>query len=211
MMRFLLTSALFLTIFLGLNSCAPTPYKHLPQAIDAPPLATSLPLQKKLLYTASIDIYNHHINGLIALKKMQTKEIRIACLAQSAIKLAEFRCNEEECSPTFIMPKLQKVGVVDRLQEDFHLLLMRDIVLKDAKAVLCDSDKQMRVYRFGRGRNPLFYFVDTKTNRVIKIEKTAKNRTVLTITLSDYDEDGVPTHIVLQRDKIKVDMKLIVW
>lgn len=211
MIRFLLTSALFFTIFFGLTACAPTPYKHLPLAVDAPPLATSLPLQNKLLYTASIDIYNHHIKGLIALKKMQTKEIRIACLAQSAIKLAEFRCNEKECNPTFIMPQLQKGNIVDSLQEDFHLLLMRDIILKDAKAVLYDSDKQMRIYRFGRGRSPVFYFVDKKTNRVVKIEQTTRNRTVLTITLSDYDKDGVPTHIVLERDKITVDMKLIVW
>jgi len=210
-MKFLRISLFVFFIALVATSCATQPYKNLPKLTGAPPLAIPLSLDKKVLYTASIDVYGHHINGLIALKKMQTKEIRIACLAQSAIKLVEFRCDEDKCTPSFIMDKIKDTGVVKRLQEDFHLLLMKDVAIKEAKVVLDDSDRGLRIYRFGRGTRKIFYSVDKKNGHLIKIEKTKKNRSAVTITLSNYDNDGVPMHILIQRAKIKVDMKLVVW
>ncbi|MCK5808859.1 hypothetical protein KAH37_07750 [bacterium] len=210
-MRFLLLNILSFFIVAGLTSCAATPYKNLPKLTGAPPLALTLSLDKKLLYTASVDIYNHHINGLIALKKMKGGEIRIAFLAQSAIKLVEFRCNEDKCNPSFIMDKIEGTGVVERLQEDFHLLLMKDVALKEAKVVLDDSNKNTRIYRFGRGTRRVFYSVNKKSGHVTKIEKRRNNRLVVSINLSNYNSDGVPLTIVIQREKIKVDMKLVVW
>ncbi len=196
---------LLVVVLLFVNSCAFYHYKKLSIASDAPPIAPVFSLNNKALYSASIGIRGERVSGLVAMKRMKTGEIRVVFMLKPGVKLVEFRCRDDQCTPTFILPALEHTDVPRKLGEDFALLF-----LTRRTEVRIDRTKQEFVYLI-RAFDALFLFHQPKATGRVSLIEAVKGGNHLKISISGYNADGTPQKVVIVRRHIRVELTPVQW
>jgi hypothetical protein len=76
-------------------------------------------------YTAKVDVEGRHISGLLLVKTMADSSTRIVFTNEAGIKFLDVGFNKNEFEVFSIMKALDKKAVVNTLEKDFELMLLK--------------------------------------------------------------------------------------
>ncbi|MBK6989158.1 MAG: hypothetical protein IPH33_13555 [Bacteroidetes bacterium] len=123
MRYFILSSLLFLCC-----SCSSV-YKELTKTEDKScDLEKFRPSYGSALYTASIDILNKHMSGLLLIKAMPDSSIRTIFTNETGLTFFDFEFDRSTGFKVHsILKKMDKKAIINTLRIDFELMLMNNL------------------------------------------------------------------------------------
>ena len=75
------------------------------------------------VYKCQMDIYKHHISGIVIIKKIATSTHRVVMTTDFGNKMIDFELSENDFKLNYVLPDLDKKMVINFLKEDFKRLL----------------------------------------------------------------------------------------
>ena len=78
------------------------------------------------VYKCQIDIYKHHLSGILIIKKITENKHRVALTTDFGNKLMDFEISDNKLKINYIIPDLDKEMVKNFLKKDFTILLKKD-------------------------------------------------------------------------------------
>ncbi|REC48317.1 hypothetical protein [Chryseobacterium pennipullorum] len=173
MLRYLHQSLAYSLIVLLTVSCKTY------QLIAAKPVPTT---QKKVenlyfssnedyVYKCQMDIYKHHVSGILIIKKMSDSTHRVALTSDFGNKLIDFEISDDRFKLNYVLPDLDKKMVINFLKNDFQQLLKRKYPVsetfenKNAVIYLSRIDHRGYYLFFGKEDHLLKQVIYTKNNK----------------------------------------------
>jgi len=195
-------------------SCIISDYSHLSQTghktLTKGTLPKVFPAEfSSAVYDASIDAYGNHFSGLLVIKRMKGETFRTVLTTKFGSNLFDFsfpegsdslvvhQCREELNRPRFI----------SLYKRDINLLLMRDILPAQAKALQSKSGKGP-VYRIKKPEGRHFYYLNENEKQLRKIEQAGfmKGKRVM-ISLKSANSMQ-PSRIVINHQGVDLEVEL---
>lgn len=203
-MRFFLISlfALFL-----LSSCSLALIKELTETkkttlvVKNPYFADA---NKDYIYKANIEVYGHHIGGMLIIKKIKEKHHRVV-LSTEIGKAFDFEFIDEVFKKNYVFEDMDKAIIINTLEKDFKLLLKEDnSVLKQY------ADVEYDVYQSQQEKRYNFYFTNKETKELRKIVNTSKSKEKVEVLFVEV-QDNLAKKVQLDHKniKLKIDLKYI--
>ena len=189
MRYFILSSFLFLCC-----SCSSV-YKELRKTTESTcDLEKFRPSYGSALYTASIDVINKHLSGLLLIKAMPDSSIRTIFTSETGLTYFDFEFNRStEFKVHSILKKMDKKVVINTLRKDFELMFMNNLQFPTKMSF---EYQQQNYYLFHQGNENIYMVTDSICNSLIRIELASKKKPKVDITLLDYS-NGIPAIITI--------------
>jgi hypothetical protein len=186
--RYLLSGSCLL-FFLG---CTPA-YRQM-QTAPSPVsgLAKFKPAFQVALYRTQVDVVGNHLSGLLLIKKMPDSSIRMVFSNEMGFKFFDFEFTPGQNFKVFsIMKKMNKKAVIKTLRKDFELILMVGL---DNADVSVRMNNGLLYYVFPQTKGYNYYITDSTGERLVRMERASKRKTVVQAVMQDYI-NGIPDTI----------------
>ncbi len=186
--RYLLLSSTLL-FFLG---CSPA-YKQMQVAKgDINSLYKFKPVfTAAALYNTQVDVVGNHLSGLLIIKKMPDSSIRMVFSNEVGFKFFDFEFAANGNFKVYsVIKQMNKKTVLKTLRHDFELILMEhlDSLVSIRKA------GSLLYYIFPQKKGYNYYITDSTSDKLIRMERASKIKTVVEATMENY-VNGVPDTI----------------
>jgi len=156
------------------------------------------------LYSARVDVLQHHLSGLLFFKQMPDSSLRVVFANEMGFKFFDFEFTRDGgFVKHYMLPKMDRKAVVKTLRNDLELVLLRP-ALQQAY-VLQDSRYRYITVPTAKGNN--YYITDTACTRLERIEKASRRKPVVKVWMHHYRE-GVPDTIRIQHQHFKFNISL---
>ncbi|MBK7432913.1 MAG: hypothetical protein IPI66_02780 [Chitinophagaceae bacterium] len=191
---------LFSSCFIWLTGCV-TVYKELPAATgNAAVLQTFKPDFSVALYSASIDVLDNHLSGLLLIKKMPDSSIRMVFSNEVGFKFFDFEFSSGGGFKVYsIIKKMNRKAVIKTLRHDFELVLMQG--LDPGKLnVKKDGDGNL-YYIYPAGKGFSCYVTNSGGTELLRLERSSKQEPVATTIMRRY-VNGIPDTIGITHHKV---------
>lgn len=186
--RYLLLSS-YLFLFIG---CSPV-YRQMQTAtghMDG--LAKFKPAFSVALYKTEVDVVGNYLSGLLLIKKMTDSSTRMVFSNEIGFKFFDFEFTPDGNFKVFsIMKQMNKKAVLKTLQKDFELILMERL---DSAAVSIRTNNGLKYYVFPRTTGYNYYITDSTGDKLVRMERVSKRKTVVQAIMKDYI-NGIPDTI----------------
>lgn len=149
----LLLSSLALVI---VTACSPTlTYKSMGKIkADENQVKSIISKDKSLLYKAKIKVYNKRYSGLVLLKQVDPQTAHLTFVTEIGMKIFDFEIKDTAFNLVYIFEPLNKPRIIRLLTNDMKVILMRDLVNKQAELYEKSGKKIFRT----KAANKTFYF-----------------------------------------------------
>lgn len=168
-----------------------------------PPLGIDF---KKALFKGSLDIREHHLTGLLFIKKTSDSSYRIVFNNEIGMKFFDLELFREDYKVHYCFPSLSRKSLLKILETDFRILLTGN--LSDVqKNSLVERTTDTSIFKIISTSGKYLVTVDNLTSRIIEISSIRQmmRKTRVSFTLS---EDIIPKKINIQNPLIKLSFKL---
>lgn len=200
-MRFLPISILFLLI----TSCSLQTTKNLivkevsQIEVDNPYFSNTY---IDYIYKAKIDVYGRKFGGILIIKKIDENSHRVVFTTEFGNKLFDFLFENDTVINNFVIEELDKIFIVNTLQNDFKLLVsQKNKVLNQFDSGLEDVYKTIDDKQFN------FYFINKKSHILDKIVRTSKSKVKVEVLFSNV-ESVIANSILIHHENIKLNIAL---
>ncbi|MBL7931248.1 MAG: hypothetical protein JNL60_05085 [Bacteroidia bacterium] len=109
---------------------------------------------KSLLYKAKIKVYNKRYSGLVLLKQVDPQTAHLTFVTEIGMKIFDFEIKDTAFNLVYIFEPLNKPRIIRLLTNDMKVILMRDLVNKQAELYEKSGKKIFRT----KAANKTFYF-----------------------------------------------------
>ena len=187
-MRFLLlSSCLFL-----LSGCSSV-YKNLqPASGDVQSIRRFAPDFTNALYKTEVDVVGHHLSGLLLIKTLPDKSVRMVFSNEMGFKFFDFEFKPDgKFKVYYIIKQMDKRPVIITLQKDFELVMMRKQDM--AKAYLRKDDKNL-YYVFPQEKGFNYYITDKDNTQLLRMERSSVRKPVVQAITNNFVR-GIPDTI----------------
>lgn len=161
-MRLLLLRNLLLSslVLLVAAACSPTlGYKSMGKVKVSERLVKPIiSREKSLLYKAKIKVYNKRYSGLILLKQVDPETAHLTFVTEIGMKVFDFEIRDTSFKLTYIFEPLNKPRIIQLLSNDMKLILLQDLLDKEAKLY---EKQNKNIYKTGE-KSRTFYLTDNK-------------------------------------------------
>jgi len=200
-MRFLPISILFLLI----TSCSLQTTKNLivkevsQIEVDNPYFSNTY---IDYIYKAKIDVYGRKFGGILIIKKIDENSHRVVFTTEFGNKLFDFLFENDTVINNFVIEELDKIFIVNTLQNDFKLLVsQKNKVLNQFDSGLEDVYKTINDKQFN------FYFINKKSHILDKIVCTSKSKVKVEVLFSNV-ESVIANSVLIHHKNIKLNIAL---
>jgi len=186
--RYLLSgSCLFFFI-----SCTPVYRQMQAAAGHISGLAKFKPAFSVTLYHAQVDVVGNHLGGLLLIKKMQDSSTRMVFSNEVGFKFFDFEFSPGGNFKVYsIVKQMNKKAVLKTLRKDFELILMDNL---DSAALSVRTSNGLKYYVFPQAKGYNYYITDSTGDKLVRMERASKRKTVVEAIMSDY-KNGIPDTI----------------
>ena len=160
----------------------------------------------KVLFKTQIQLYNKYFSGLLFIKSIGDNTKRIVFVTELGIKIFEFEFQNEHLEVYHCLEMFNKKVILKTLEKDINLLLMNDLSADKVK-IFKDKKNGHKVYKLKKNNQNNYYYIDTETGNLIKIENSSGIFRKVIIELNDY-KDGFPNKINIVHPGIKLNIQL---
>jgi len=164
LLKNLCLSSLFITLIV---SCSPTQHYTVKrtQIVTESDIHSIIDKNKSLLYKAKIKLYNRYYSGLIVLKQTSPGTSHLVFLTELGMKMFDFEIRNNQFKLIYVFEPLNKPNVLKLLENDMKLILLQNLLNKDAK-VFEFEDQSKLIYQTSSGKFKNYYFINTITKTV---------------------------------------------
>lgn len=195
-------------LLLFLFSCA-APYKNLQRESAATTSALRFkPEFGRVLYRCVVDgrivFRKFHLSGLLFFKDMHDGSTRVVFQNEMGFTFFDFEWDQKDrFKVNQIIPQLNKQALIETLEKDMSLLLMKN--LNTASETVWKQDNEV-FHRFNLEKGIAYYI--TRQDQLVRIENAGKSK-VTTITLSEREQHSeLPSTIVFDHHKANFTIRL---
>lgn len=159
------------------------------------------PEYERVLYRCIVDgkfiFKKFHLSGILLFKKTGEGQTRIVFQNEMGLSFFDFSWNDKDSfSVNQIIPQLDRTAVINLLQKDFEMLLMKRL---EAKTETVFTGGHAQYHRFTLQKGYMYYNV--KKDRVSGIDNVGKSK-VITMALSGNDTPkSMPDHVFVKHYK----------
>lgn len=159
----------------------------------------------RALYTAQVDVTDHHLSGLLLVKLMPDSSTRLVFTMEAGFKFFDFEFSKDgNFTVHSITDKMNKKAVIKTLRKDFETILMQRIEELPLEDFTTDS---LVYHRIKREDSYDYYITDKECNKLERVEKTGGRKTIVVMKMEDY-KDGVPGTITVDHQTFKFNISL---
>jgi hypothetical protein len=158
------------------------------------------------LFKTNITVYGKDFSGLLVTKQMSPQDYRVIFTTELGMKLFDFEFKDTSFTLHYCVPQFNKPKLLRTIQEDIRILLMNDLKDKSFDK-LADSKGLYTIYRKKEGKISDYYFVETGSNHLVKIEHAKKQVKKIIFALSNYKND-FPNTVLIKHYNIKLKIEL---
>lgn len=146
-LRNLLLSSL---VLLFASSCSPTlGYKSTGKVkVDEKQVRPIISKETSLLYKARIKVYNKRYSGLVLLKQVDSETAHLTFVTEIGMKIFDFEIKDTSFKLIYIFEPLNKPRIIKLLRNDMKLILMHNLLDKDAKLY---ENSPKKIYKTNNG------------------------------------------------------------
>jgi hypothetical protein len=183
----LLSSCLFL-----FADCSPVYQQMQTASGNYGELAKFKPAFSVALYKTDVDVVGNHLSGLLLIKKMQDSSTRMVFSNEMGFKFFDFEFTPGKIFKVYsIVKQMNKKAVIKTLRKDFELILMEHL---DSTDVSVRTNNGLKYYVFPQTKGYNYYITDSIGNKLVRMERTSKRKTIVEAIMRDYI-NGVPDTI----------------
>ncbi len=201
-MRFLLLGSLVL-ILAGCTSV----YKNLkPADGDVREIKKFAPDFTNVLYKTEVDVIGgHHLSGLLLIKTLPDKSIRMVFSNEMGFKFFDFEFKPDGgFKAYYIIKQMDKRPVIITLQKDFELVMMRK---QNPEAAYMRKDGHYLYYVFPQEKGVNYYITNPQGTELIRMERSSDRKPVVQAIMHGF-HDGVPDTIGISHKNFKFNIGL---
>jgi hypothetical protein len=133
----------------------------------------------------------NHLSGLLIIKKMPDSSVRMVFSNETGFKFFDFEFAANGNFKVYsVIKQMNKKAVLKTLRHDFELILMEHL----DSAVLIRTASGLLYYIFPQKKGYSYYITDSTGDKLIRMERASKRKTVVEATMENYS-NGVPDTI----------------
>jgi len=146
-------------------------------------------------YTTSVDVYGHHISGLLLFKVMPDSAVRVVFTNEVGVTFFDFEFTKNDDFRVHqINSQLDRKIVINLLRKDFELLMMRRLGNKPLRIF----KRQNEYFDALPGKRETDYFItDKDCASLLRIEKASKRKKMVEVKLVET-AGSAPDSVSLQ-------------
>lgn len=201
-MRFLLLSSCLLTLC-GCSSV----YKNLkPADGDVRGIKKFAPYFANVLYKTEVDVIGgHHLSGLLLIKTLPDKSVRMVFSNEMGFKFFDFEFKPDGGFKVYyIIKQMDKRPVIITLQKDFELLMMRK---QNPSTGYMRKDDHYLYYVFPQEKGANYYITNPQGTELIRMERSSDRKPVVQAIMKDFHQ-GIPDTIGISHKNFKFNIGL---
>jgi hypothetical protein len=201
-MRFLLLSSCLLI----LASCSSV-YKNLkPAEGDLRSIKKFAPDFTNVLYKTEVDVIGgHHLSGLLLIKTLPDKSVRMVFSNEMGFKFFDFEFKPDGGFKVYyIIKQMDKHPVIITLQKDFELVMMRK---QNPATGYMRKDDNYLYYVFPQEKGANYYITNKAGTELIRMERSSDRKPVVQVIMGGI-LDGVPDTIGISHKNFKFNIGL---
>lgn len=201
-MRFLLLSSCLLI----LAGCASV-YKNLkPVEGEVREIKKFAPDFTNVLYKTEVDVIGgHHLSGLLLIKTLPDKSIRMVFSNEMGFKFFDFEFKPDGGFKVYyIIKQMNKRPVIITLQKDFELVMMRK---QNPETAYMRKDDHYLYYVFPQEKGVNYYITNPQGTELIRMERSSDRKPVVQAIMHGF-HDGVPDTIGISHKNFKFNIGL---
>jgi len=197
-----------LFVFLGLSACTLSTTKNLIETKVTSKTYTNSYFSdsiKDYVYKAKIEVYGHHLGGLMIIKKIANEHYRIVFATEFGSRILDLEFVKNNFKTNFVLDELNKKIIVNTLKKDFKLLLKEKHLIEK----MYTNDDAI-VYQSRANKRTNFFFVSEDNHQLKKIVNTSKTKEKVMITFSQIEKAlAKKISIVHKNIKLRIDLKYL--
>lgn len=197
-MRILILSSIL--ILFGCSSKTSSSISH--TKVNNTCLITSKPTFESILFNTQVNVINHHLSGLLLMKRIQNDTIRVVFTNELGIKYFDFEFTQNNFRVIDCMRKLKKKIIIEQLKKNFNLILMNHNNINEYQLVKTDSTKQ---YRLDGKKEQTYYITDSNCSKVLRIETANEEKKKIVIYLNG-EKNGIADDIFIHYLTFRFDI-----
>lgn len=201
-MRFLLLSSCLLM----LASCSSV-YKNLkPAEGDVRDVKKFAPDFTNVLYKTEVDVIGgHHLSGLLLIKTLPDKSVRMVFSNEMGFKFFDFEFKPDGGFKVYyIIKQMDKRPVIITLQKDFELVMMRK---QNPETAYMRKDNNYLYYVFPQEKGANYYVTNKAGTELVRMERSSDRKPVVQ-AIMDGIHDGIPDTIGISHKNFKFNIGL---
>lgn len=201
-MRFLLLSSCLLI----LASCSSV-YKNLkPAEGDLRSIKKFAPDFTNVLYKTEVDVIGgHHLSGLLLIKTLPDKSVRMVFSNEMGFKFFDFEFKPDDGFKVYyIIKQMDKRPVIITLQKDFELVMMRK---QNPSTGYMRTDDNYLYYVFPQEKGANYYVTNKTGTELIRMERSSDRKPVVQAIIGGI-HDGIPDTIGISHKNFKFNIGL---
>lgn len=201
-MRFLLLSSCLLI----LASCSSV-YKNLkPVEGDVRGIKKFAPDFTNVLYKTEVDVIGgHHLSGLLLIKTLPDKSVRMVFSNEMGFKFFDFEFKPDGGFKVYyIIKQMDKRPVIITLQKDFELVMMRK---QNPSTGYMRKDDNYLYYVFPQEKGANYYIINKAGTELIRMERSSDHKPVVQAIMGEI-HDGIPDTIGISHKNFKFNIGL---
>ena len=201
-MRFLLLSSCLLI----LASCSSV-YKNLkPAEGDLRSIKKFAPDFTNILYKTEVDVIGgHHLSGLLLIKTLPDKSVRMVFSNEMGFKFFDFEFKPDGGFKVYyIIKQMDKRPVIVTLQKDFELVMMRK---QNPSTGYMRKDDNYLYYVFPQEKGANYYITNKAGTELIRMERSSDRKPVVQAIMGGI-HDGISDTIGISHKNFKFNIGL---
>lgn len=201
-MRFLLLSSCLLI----LASCSSV-YKNLkPVEGDVRGIKKFAPDFTNVLYKTEVDVIGgHHLSGLLLIKTLPDKSVRMVFSNEMGFKFFDFEFKPDGGFKVYyIIKQMDKRPVIITLQKDFELVMMRK---QNPSTGYMRKDDNYLYYVFPQEKGANYYITNKAGTELIRMERSSDHKPVVQAIMGEI-HDGIPDTVGISHKNFKFNIGL---
>ncbi|WP_121808220.1 hypothetical protein [Mucilaginibacter kameinonensis] len=200
--RFLLLSS-FLLVLAGCSSV----YKNLkPAEGNIREIKKFAPDFTNVLYKTEVDVIGgHHLSGLLLIKTLPDKSVRMVFSNEMGFKFFDFEFKPDGGFKVYyIIKQMDKRPVIITLQKDFELVMM---CKQNPETGYMRQDNSFLYYVFPQERGANYYITNKAGTDLIRMERSSDRKPVVQAIMHNF-HDGIPDTIGISHKNFKFNIGL---
>jgi len=201
-MRFLLLSSCLLILV----SCSSV-YKNLkPTGGDVDDIKKFAPNFTNVLYKTEVDVIGgHHLSGLLLIKTLPDKSVRMVFSNEMGFKFFDFEFKSDGGFMVYyIIKQMDKRPVIITLQKDFELVMMRK---RNSETAYMRKDDHYLYYVFPQEKGANYYVTNLQGTELIRMERSSDRKPVMQAIMNNIHND-IPDTIGISHKNFKFNIGL---
>jgi hypothetical protein len=128
------------------------------------------------IYQTNVDVFGHHISGLLLFKKLPDSSTRIVFTNQVGFTYFDFGFSAEGAFKVYqITPQMNKEGLIRTLRGDFEILLFKQMDSLSYGFVF----NQNMYYAFPQQKGIHYYITDSHCQHLLGVQRSSGSKSVM--------------------------------